>query len=371
MNNLTMMVPAIAVMIASQASAQEALHYTCPMHPSVKAATQGQCPICGMNLTPVHAHGVVVDDAQREKIGVEIATVVARPMTRTVRAYGRVTYDESRLYDVAPRVHGWIVDLVAKVSGQRVRRGQVIAMLYSPEVYAAQQQMLDVLRRNGDARTVATFERKLTLMGVARRDIAALKSKRVLREAFPLRAPVDGYVVEKNIVEGTHAEAGQRLFRVAALDRVWVEADLFERDAPAAALGRIATVTAPNAEAGLPGVIEQVLPLVDAKTRAIRARVAVDNTVGLLRPGMYADVRIEVPLGSVRQVPIGAVVYAGDRRLVFVDAGHGRLVPRRVDVGHRADGFVEIRSGLEVGDRVVASGNFLIAAESRIEGGDE
>ncbi len=348
-------------------------HYTCPMHPSVKSATPGKCPICGMPLVAVkqselESGTVVIDSATRKNVGIRIGTVERKPMTRKIRAYAQVEYDDAKLFDVAPRVHGWVVALAAKVSGQRVVRGQVLCTLYSPDVYAAELQLLDVLARGADRRSLATFERKLELLGVAKRDIEALRKRRTPHEAIPIRAPVTGYVIDKNVVEGTHADAGTRLFRVASLDEVWVEAKLFEKDASLVAVDQEVTVELAQISGhAAKGRVVQVLPYLDRSARAVVARIALDNPDGLYKPGMYADATIEVPLGEVLSVPEDAVLYAGRTRLVFVAKDGDRLTPVEVEVGHRSDGFIEVRSGLEAGDRVVVSGNFLVAAESRLK----
>lgn len=347
-------------------------HYTCPMHPSVKSAEPGKCPICGMPLTPVkqselETGTVVIDSATRKNVGIRTAEVTVQPMTRELRAFGDVAYDEARLFDVAPRVHGWVVALAARVSGQRVSRGQVLCTLYSPDVYAAELQLLDVLARGADRRSLATFERKLSLLGVAQRDIEALKKRRTPHEAIPIRAPASGFVIDKNIVEGTHADAGTRLFRVAALDSVWLEARLFEEDASLVAVGQevkveLAHVAGPAAT----GRVVQVLPYLDGATRSVVARVALDNPDGHYKPGMYADATFSIPVGEVLQVPEDAVLFAGRTRLVFVERDGDRLTPVEVTTGLRANGRIEIREGLKPGDRVVVSGNFLVAAESRL-----
>ncbi|MEQ9495669.1 MAG: efflux RND transporter periplasmic adaptor subunit [Deltaproteobacteria bacterium] len=357
---------------ASRPAHEHVAHYTCPMHPSVKSAEPGKCPICGMPLTSVkqselETGTVVIDSATRKNVGIRTAEVTVQPMTRDLRAFATVTYDEARLFDVAPRVHGWVVALAARVSGQRVSRGQVLCTLYSPDVYAAELQLLDVLARGADRRSLATFERKLSLLGVAQRDIEALKKNRKPHEAIPIRAPASGFIIDKNIVEGTHADAGKRLFRVAALDSVWLEARLFEEDASLVAVGQEVEVELAHvAGPAVKGRVVQVLPYLDGATRSVIARVALDNPDGRYKPGMYADAAFSIPIGEVLQVPEDAVLFAGRTRLVFVEREGDRLTPVEVTTGLRANGKIEIREGLKPGDRVVVSGNFLVAAESRL-----
>ncbi len=186
----------------------------------------------------------------------------------------------------------------------------------------------------------------------------------------PVRAPVSGTVVTKNVVAGTAHEAGRTLLRIADLSRVWIEAEVYEADVALIEPGMSASVTFPYLPAErIEGTVDYVYPYLEGGTRTGRLRISVDNPIGRLRPDMYAEVRLAVPLGERLAVPEEAVLIAGERRFVFEDLGKGRLAPRRVVTGRRSEGWVEILEGLEPGDRVVTSGNFLVAAESRLKAG--
>jgi Cu(I)/Ag(I) efflux system membrane fusion protein len=362
-----------APMHAEHGDDGEVAYYTCPMHPSVRKPEPGKCPICGMDLTPVtkgeQASGELrLDAARLQRIGVRSEPVVRETLTRSIRTPGRITYDESRLTDVNLRTSGWVQQLRASETGQRVRKGQTLFTLYSPELYAAQREHLDTLARTSDAagRTLPT-ERRLRLLGMTDAQIAALVARGEPSEDVPVLAPDSGYVIDKEIVEGGYVAAGTRVYRIADLRHVWLDADVYEADLPHVRQGQTVHVSLPHApEQTTEGKVDYVYPALRSETRTGRVRVVLDNPELALKPDMYADVALEVDLGEHLVVPDEAILYTGPRRLVFVDLGEGRLAPREVQLGPHGEGAVAVLSGLTEGERVVTSGNFLIAAESRI-----
>jgi len=368
---------------ASESHSDAIDHYTCPMHPSVKQAGPGKCPICGMTLVPVTkdqlAEGVVIiDEARRQLIGVRTGPVLEAPMQRSLRAVGRVTYDESKLTDVTLKVGGFITKLLVSRTGQRVQAGQTLFSLYSPDLFAAQQDFL--LASAGGSGTPSSggapsrvdmlgraARTRLRLLGLGDAEIDALAKRGTPSESITFPSPASGFVIEKDVVEGASIQAGMRLFRIAALDRVWVEADVYEADLPHVRVGQAATVTLDY----LPGhsyeaKVAYIYPSVDPTARTGKVRVELANKELELRPGMYANVSLASNPEPRVQVPAAAVVYTGPRRLVFVDLGDGRFRPQEIHVGSRADGMVEVLDGLKAGDQVATSGVFLIAAEARI-----
>jgi Cu(I)/Ag(I) efflux system membrane fusion protein len=387
---------------ASSSSSGEIDHYTCSMHPSVKQSGPGTCPICGMNLVSVtkeqQEQGVVmIDESRRQLIGVRTEPVVRAPMRDTFRAVGRVAYDESTLADVNLKVHGWITKLYVNETGQRVARGQTLFTIYSPELYNAEQDFLlaskapeapldparpapgpsvvESVTRASDGTSPApaaslfkqASRQRLHLLGLNDAQIDAIASKGKPSEEVPIASPASGFVIEKNVVEGASVDAGMRLYRIAALSRVWVEAEVYEADLPHVRVGQPATVTLDY----VPGqsyaaTVSYVYPYLDPTTRTGRVRIQIANTKLDLRPGMYASVELSTDLGPRVQVPAAAVVYTGPRRLVFADLGSGRFRPTEVQVGMESGGMYDVLSGLSPGDRVATSGVFLIAAEARV-----
>jgi Cu(I)/Ag(I) efflux system membrane fusion protein len=362
----------------SAAAAAGVSHYTCSMHPSVRASAPGQCPICAMDLVPVMAEevtsGVIrVDNARRQLIGVKTGRVERKPLTLTVRAVGAITYDETRLTDVSLKYRGWIGEVFADSMGIAVEAGQPLFTIYAPELLSAQQEYLESLRRGrGGAPSplLAVAKRRLRLWDLTEAQIGSLTAAGQVREYLPILSPASGTVIEKNIVAGSAAEAGMRLYRIADLSTVWIDAEIYEADLPLVTAGQQATVILSY----LPGeqrtgTIAYVYPYLDTPTRTGRVRLALSNPDGALRPGMYATVEVAVPHGEQLIVPEDAVVMAGKTNVVFLDLGEGRLKPRRVTIGRKgADGYV-VLDGLDEGDAVVTSGTFLIAAESKLKSG--
>ncbi len=321
-------------------------------------------------------YDVTVDQTRRQLIGVRTGRAEVAPMTDSIRAVGKLGYDESGLTDVNLKVRGWIDHLYVTETGQRVRRGQPLFSLYSPELYAAEQDYLLSLHGQsgpvdgGAARVpylAGAARERLRLLGMSDGQLAALAGKTEPQEHVTFYAPASGYVIEKNVVEGASVTPGQRLYRIASLDKVWVEAEVYEQDLPHVTVGEKATVTLDY----VPGRtwdarVAYVYPYLDTTTRTGRVRVVLKNADMDLRPGMYATVMLQTDLGPRLQVPVSAVVYTGPRRLVFLDLGDGRFRPTEVTVGARAGGRYEVLDGLRPGAAIAVSGVFLIAADARI-----
>jgi Cu(I)/Ag(I) efflux system membrane fusion protein len=328
--------------------------------------------------SPVAVGGEVVIDAERrQRVGIRTQRVERGTFELTLRAVGRVATDETSLVDVSTRVAGWITRLDVATLGAPVARGETLFLLYSPELLAAQQELLQALRSQSAAGSGSAPERadplvhaarkRLGLWGVAGADIEALIRRGVAQEALPIRSPASGYVIEKNVVEGASVEPGTKLYRIASFDRVWIDAALPEADLPLVAVGQRARVSLPAFPGEtLDGAIAYVYPTLDADTRTGRVRVELANPGRRLLPDMYANVELSIDRGERLLVPVSAVLYAGPRRIVFVDRGEGRLVPREIQIGAGNGSVYEVLSGLEAGDAVVSSGNFLVASESRL-----
>lgn len=361
----------------------EVAHYTCAMHPSVKSSVPGICPICSMELTPVtHEEiesGVIfVDSARRQTIGVKTALVEVRPMTLSVRAVGKVVVDETRRAQVSVKYEGWIGELHVDEPGQRVKKGQTLFTLYSPDLYAAQEEYLAAVESQRRARDTGAPDRADYLVEAARKrlelwDLEPWQIDRLAESGqsmkhLPIVSPVSGHVVEKNVVQGAAVRPGQTLFEIAGLDRIWVEAELYESELPLVEEGQPVTVTLPYLPGReLSGTVAFVYPYLDGSTRTGRVRIELANPGLELKPDMYASVELTRDLGEALVIPESAVIYAGPRRVVFLDLGEGRLRPQQVVVGPKSGDVYPVLEGLQAGDRVVTSGNFLVAAESRLK----
>jgi Cu(I)/Ag(I) efflux system membrane fusion protein len=370
------------------ASKNPVAYYTCAMHPQVHQGHPGTCPICSMPLVPVlreeEAAGMIrVDERRRGELGIATTTAVTLPLQLEIRAEGRLVVDETRLHDVTLKIGGYVSQLAVNATGQHVGKGDVLLALYSPELYAAQLEYLNARQRRDTSHTISTAgaagdstpsdpmvrasETKLRLWGFGDDQLRAIAETNQPIERVPFRSPAAGVVIEKAVVEGDAVTAGQRLFRIADLDQIWVEADVHETDLARIAKGDAATVTLPYLPGRtFAGKVAFVYPYLDPMSRTGRVRIALANKQLELKPDMFATVVFAVTLGARLQIPSAAVVYTGPRRLVFVDLGDGRLRPQEVAIGARSGDMVEVVSGLHDGDAVVSAGNFLVAAESRI-----
>jgi len=375
-------------------SAGDPAYYTCSMHPQVHLDHPGHCPICAMPLVPVlrgdQAAGLIrVDDRRRAQLGIRTTRVISAPLQLAIRAEGRLVVDETRLHDVTLKVGGYISQLQVNATGQRVGKGDVLFALYSPELYAAEQDYL-IARTHRDASHLAGLaglagtgtatadpahgdvlvqaaETRLRLWGLGDEQLRAIVDTNQPIERVPFRSPAAGVVIEKAVIEGDAVTAGQRLFRIADLDQIWVEADLYEADLARITKGTAATVTLTYLPGrSFEGKVAFIYPYLDPMSRTGRVRIALANPHLELKPDMFATVTFALAVGERLQIPISAVVYTGPRRLVFVDLGDGRLRPQDVTIGARSGEVVEVTGGLHAGDLIVSSGNFLIAAESRI-----
>jgi Cu(I)/Ag(I) efflux system membrane fusion protein len=389
--------PAPAAPSAPTASSGAIAWYTCSMHPEVRQQGPGQCPLCGMDLVPVRRAGaggatsvVELDDGRQQEIGIRTARVERRRLDAPVHAIGKVAFDESRLVDVTVKVPGFAGTLAVARTGQRVARGQVLCTFYSPDLFLAEQEYLAALDSQRQARRtavpdraddlVAAAERKLRLWDVDDAEITRLNEGGKSSRDVPVRAPAAGVVIEKDVVQGAAVQPGARLYRIAGLDRVWIEAQVYEADLPRLRPGQAAAVRLPSLPgAELHGRIALISPALDPASRTARVRIELPNRAlapgagPALLPDMVADVELGPAAGgagqpSVLVVPESAVLYTGPRTLVFVDEGGGRFRAREVRLGARAGDAFTVLSGLAAGDRVVTSGQFLLDAEARLRG---
>ena len=338
---------------------------------------------------PGHAHGaaggtgeampVTLGPREQARIGVTFAPVLRAPLDRSVRTVAQVSYDETRVKTVAPLIDGWVDQLFVNFTGQAVRVGEPLFSIYSPMVVTAQQELLlarrlvdDLSSGTPDATRNArdlleSSRRRLQYWGVPQDEIQRVEASGEVRRTVTLRSPYAGVVVDKPVLAGQRIMAGDVAYKIADLSRVWLEGEVFERDLPAVRLGM--SVTAEFT--ALPGLIREgrvtyVYPTVNPDTRTARIRVELPNPDAALKPGMYATIRFSARTDSVLSVPRSAVLATGERNFVFVRSRDQRFVPHVVTLGAATDDRVEILDGLSPSDTVVASGTFLVDAESNL-----
>lgn len=347
-----------------------------------KTAAGGMQGMAGMSEGAASASGAPVTFTanQIKQFGVTFGSVEERPLDNQVRTVGTVSFDERNLTQITPKFAGYVERLFVNTTGQPVRHGEPLATIYSPELLAAEQDLLvaERLARASGGDTVpgvpgtgfdllAAAKRRLSLWDISDAQIESiLKTGRVQR-ALTLYSPASGVVVEKNIVQGQAIQPGVALYQIADLSSVWIDVALREADAASVRPGSAATIDFTSLP-GRPftGRVGYVYPTLDSVARTIRARVQVPNPSGLLKPGMYATVSLSTPSRRALTVPTTAIVNTGERELVFVDLGGGRFVPQNVETGRTAGDYTEVLSGLEPRQRVVTSAQFLLDAESNL-----
>ena len=323
---------------------------------------------------------VNIDPRRQQFIGVRTAPVERRVLTQSIRAVGTVRYDETRLADVNVKVAGWIEELYVDYTGQFIEAGQLLFTLYSPELLATQQEYLlalesrDQLRDSQIAvarvytdRLVDAARQRLVLWDLPPDAVQELEDGREPSRTMPFRSPVGGFVIEKRAMRGQHVSAGMSLYTVADLTEVWVEADLYEEELSLVSEGARATVTvAAYAGEQFQGRVIYIYPYVEERTRTVRVRVALPNSRGRLKPGMYADVTLVAALGKGVVAPVDALLDSGAEQHVFISQGDGYFEPRPVVVGRRLGDIVQILDGLDGGEVVATSATFFIDSESQL-----
>jgi RND family efflux transporter MFP subunit len=328
--------------------------------------------------SPLPEHAPVSLDIQGlQRSGVQTATVKAGRLGLAVRAVGLVIPDERLVTHVHTKVSGWVEELYVNFTGQWVAKGQPLLSLYSPELLASQEEYL---RARHLARKLAgspagpaaeqlqqAARARLLFFDVPEDFLNALESTGTVSRVVTLRAPVSGYVLAKNTFPGQRVEPGMELYTVADLHRLWVEGEFYEQEAAGLTLGLKARVNLPyQPEQELQGTISYVYPTLDAQSRTLRARVEVANPEGLLKPGMYAHLEVEMAPMAGLLVPDSAVLATGRQKLVFVEEKLGYFVPRPVQVVRESGGLALVSQGLVEGEKVAVSSTFLLDSESRL-----
>jgi Cu(I)/Ag(I) efflux system membrane fusion protein len=325
------------------------------------------------------AEAVHLTASQARAIGVTFAVAERGPLAREVRTVGQVVPAEPNLAEITAKIDGFVERLFVDATGVTVRRGQPLLALYSPMLVAAQEELLAAARLDSTAPSADSralldaSRRRLAYWDISAGQIERLERTGDVTKTLTLEAPVNGVVLEKMVVAGQAVMAGMKLYRIADLSTVWIEGSVFEQDV---ALIRPGTPVRAELSAypgrAFAGRVSFVWPTVDEASRAVRVRVAFANPDRLLKPGMYATLGIDVPIGAdVVSVPAEAVVMTGTRNLVYVAGADGMLVPREVTLGPRAGDRLQVLRGLEPGERVVASANFLVDAEARLGAGGQ
>ena len=406
-------------------------YYTCTMHPSVRSQDpRGKCPICGMDLVPVmrksgsettteasspseqskggemkQTSGMqgmpgmpgmqgmkegemkggeksgefVVPVERQQQIGVRYAKVERKPLRHTIRALGLIVPDKTRNWQFVSRVDGYVQKLDVTAPGELVEKDAPLLSIYSPDLLTSEREFVELLRMRDQAKTkdaretpqrlIESAKRRLQLWNVTAQQIAELEKTRKASDTLTLLSPFRGVVQSVPLEQGKNVKTGDLLVEVADLSVVWLWAEFYENELSMLQVGQKLAITAksyPGQNFG--GTISLIDPFLNETKRTAKVRIDIPNPDFKLRPGMYVNAELEMDMGAALTVPISAVMPTGTRSVVFVDRGEGRLEPRIVQLGTKYGDIYEVQSGLQENERVVASANFLIDAESKVQG---
>ena len=350
------------------------LYWVAPMDPNYRRDEPGKSPM-GMDLVPVYADeagatpGVVsIDPTVLSNLGVRTAIAERGTLPRLIETVGYIGYDEDTLQHIHTRVDGWIEKLETTATGDPVRKGQLLFELYSPTLVNAQQEYLAALASSNAGLKNASRDR-LAALGLTKDDIARLDRDRKVSQRVRVFAESDGVVADLGVREGMFVTPATEVMSVAQLDKVWVVAEVFERQSAWVEPGQQAAVELDYLPGTtLRGTVDYVNPELDPRTRTLKVRLRFDNEGAKLLPNMFARVVIEgAPVKNIVHVPREAVIRGGSSSRVVVDIGDGRFESRKVLIGIESGDRVAIRRGLKEGERVVISAQFLIDSESNIE----
>src|SRR6266851_1615113 len=403
-------------------------YYTCTMHPSVKSQDpHGKCPICSMDLVPVikkvggeaatesspqmqgmkgggekqggqmqgmegmpgmkpggqmqggQTHEFVVPVERQQQIGVTYATVARKPLRHTIRAVGMVVPDKGRNWQFVSRVDGYVQKLDVKSPGEIVEKDAPLLSIYSPDLLTSEREFVELLRMRDQAKTkdaretperlIQSARRRLHLWNVTDEQIAELQKTRNPQENLTLLSPFRGVVQSVPVEQGKGVGIGNMLVEVADLSVVWVWAEFYENELPMLKVGQKIDITAKSYPGEkFEGTISLINPFLDEAKRTAKVRIDIPNPDFKLRPAMYVNAELAMDMGEGLTIPVSAVMPTGTRNVVFVDKGEGKLEPRIVQLGTKYGDTYEVQSGLREGERVVSSANFLIDAESKVQG---
>jgi Cu(I)/Ag(I) efflux system membrane fusion protein len=343
----------------------------------------------GSAAEQAEAPTVEIPVEKQQQIGVKTISLALRPMQAEIRTVGRIDYDERGLASINTKFEGWIEKLFVNVTGSEVKKGQPLAEIYSPELYATQLEYINALHMAGggektnpdaDDSLRAMLDRDSRSMVEAARqrlrlwDISDAQIRTITATGKPIRtmviqSPVNGTVIVKNAVQGMRVMPGDKMFDIADLSKVWVVADLYESQMARVSVGQEVSISFDN----LPGwriasTIDFISPVLAGETRTVRVRCTLPNPDGRLKPQMFATLEIRIPLGQRLAVPDDAVIDTGTRKIVYVDQGEGLFEPREVRTGVKIGGLTEIVQGVKVGEKVAMTANFLIDSEAQLKG---
>ena len=398
-------------------------YWTCAMHPSVRSKAPGKCPICGMQLVQAVSQKAdpsgppnpgrqadtqatvcqspgrkelsgevdglqsefIVPVQRQQQIGVTYAEVRRRPIRVDIRSVGTLEADQGQIFECVSRVNGYVEELHVTSPGERVVAGQPLMTIYTPDLRSPEQELVNMLKvqttgsvTSGSVeQLIALARRRLQTLNVSPNEIAELERTGQPNDLLAFQSPFDGVVSEAPMKVGMKVTPGDKLMVVLNLSRLWLWANFYENEVGLLQEGQPVTITLPAFEnRSFEAKIGAISPTIDSVKRTARVRIDIPNPDGRLRPGMYANIVAEIDVGEGLTIPFDAVLPTGSRMLAFVDKGSGKLQPRFVQVGQQfvdlagpnQERYYQVTGGLQEGERIVSSANFLIDAEAHLQG---
>ena len=327
------------------------------------------------------ANTMTIAPERLQTIGVKFQEAARRSLDKLIRTVGRVEIDERLVGRVNLKFEGWIEELRVSAIGDHVKKDQVLFTIYSPDLVATQEEYLLALHSHrelgksefpevarGAKELLEATRRRLQLWDIKENHIQDLEQTGSVLRTLPIHSPVTGTVIRMEARAGTFVTPGTELYFIANLSRIWVVADIYEYELPFIKMGQGATVTLSyDPDTKLHGHVAFIYPTLDPKTRTAKVRFELDNPGEKLKPDMYANVALTIPLGTRLVVPRDAILESGERQLLFIHHGGGKLEWRNVTLGAKAGDWVEVKEGLKEGDHVVTGANFLIDSESQLK----
>lgn len=356
-------------------------------HQEPKAQPQQTSP---QEQTVEETPTIEITPEQQRLMGVKTVEVLVKPLQKIIRTVGRIEYDESRLATVNTKFEGWIEKLYINYTGRYVKKGEPLAEIYSPELYATQQEFINLLKwKNSGSRVkgqgsgteidkmlsrdaesiIEAAKQRLRLWNITDEQIKKIEESEKPIRTLAIYSPVSGYVIQKTALQGMRVMPGERLFDVADLSSVWIISDIYEYELPLIKVGQTAKITlsyAPDRE--FQSKIDYIYPALSGETRTAKVRFTIPNPDGRLKPQMFTNVEVKIDLGKRLAIPDDAVIDTGTRQIVYVDKGDGYFEPREVMLGLRAEGLREVVMGLKAGEKVASSATFLIDSEAQLKG---
>jgi len=335
--------------------------------------------------TPLKSEGVpgivTIAPERLQTIGVKYESVARRPLEKVIRTVGRVAVDERRLAKVTIKFHGWIEQLFVSATGDHVKKGQQLFTIYSPDLVATQEEYLLALQgrkqmgesefpevARGSQDLLEATKRRFQLWDITADHVRELEKTGKVLKALPIHSPITGTVIKKDALAGAHVDPGQELYTIADLSHLWILADIYEYELSFVKKDQKAAVTLSyDPSTVLIGHVSFIYPTLDPKTRTAKVRFEMDNANETLKPDMYANVELRVSLGTKLAIPQEAIIESGQKQVVFLHHGGGKLEPRLIQTGVKTGEWTEVLEGLKEGEHVVTSANFLIDSESRLK----